>query len=75
MLPSNVCFVNCDKKIGHCAYLRGIIGWSYPIYACAVVANFPLINQLAVYIRMPLLTTPYCMHSVASTHYFTISTF
>ena len=59
---------NTKEKIGHRACVRGVIGSSYPIYACAVVANFPLIYYLAVYMEMPLLLIPYCVHSVALTH-------
>ena len=65
---------NTIEKIGHRACLRGIIGEFYPIYACAVVTNFPLINYLAVYTEMPLQIIPYCMHSVAPTNNFTILT-
>ena len=53
---------------------RYILGWSYPIHACAVVADFPLINYLAVYIEIPLPMIPYCVHSVAPTNHFTILT-
>ena len=74
MFLTNACFVTYNRKIGHRACLRGVIGWSYPIYACAVVANFPLIYYLAVYIEMPLLMITYCVHSVAPTHQFTVST-
>ena len=30
------------EKIGHRVCLRGVIGWSYPIFACAVMASFSL---------------------------------
>ena len=60
------------EKIGHHPCLRGIIGWCYPIHASAVVANFPLVNYLAVYIEIPLPIIPYCVHSVAPTNHLTI---
>ena len=62
------------EKIGHRLCLRGILGWSYSIHASAVVANFPLINYLAVYIEIPLPMIPYRVHSVAPTNHFTILT-
>ena len=75
MFPTNLCFVKYNrKKIGHRVCVRGVIGWSYPIHACAVVTNFPLINYLAVFIEMPLLMIPYCVHFVAPTNHFTVLT-
>lgn len=62
------------EKIGHRLCLRVKLGWPYPLHACAVVANFPLINYLAVFIEIPLPMIPYCVHSVALTNHFTILT-
>ena len=74
MFPTSVCFANYSKKISHLAYLRGTIGRSYPIYTCAVVADFTLTNHLAVYSETPLLMIPQCVHCVAPKNHFTIST-
>ena len=34
MFLTNICFKNCNKKIGHHACLRDMMGQTYPVYAC-----------------------------------------
>ena len=40
MLPNNVCFEKCNKKIDHRACLRDIMGQTYSIYTCNHARHF-----------------------------------